>query len=302
MNIYVGIDGGGTKTKVCILNQDEQMIACAQSGPSSIDTVDLIKAKNEILSAYEKATIDIEESLEVVSVFAGLGGIRTSEDSKNVEKILREIPAFLNARITAKNDTENALASGLIFDEGLALIVGTGMVCFGKDTLGHTHKSGGWGYKEGDAGSAYDLGFQAIKSLARAIDHRIEFTPFHQRLWDTLAFSNPEDFIGILDALYESRTDMAALAPIVTQFANQNDANALKIVDQATDELALVVHTVYKKLTLKDAVLVIIGSLGNADGIFKTQLHKKIKDLVPQIEIIPPLIDPAHGATLLAKR
>jgi N-acetylglucosamine kinase-like BadF-type ATPase len=302
MKVYVGIDGGGTKTKVCILDQNNHMLSCGVSGPSSIDTVTLNETKKAVETAYITALNQLDEPVIVQSVFAGLGGIRTPHDFDLVASLLSDIKPFRDAKITARNDTENALASGLLFDEGMTLIIGTGMICYGKDRFGNTHKSGGWGYKEGDAGSAYDLGFQAIKSLSRALDDRYTFTAFHQSLWDALSMTEPEDLISVLDRLSQDRTAMARLAPHVTNHANLGDTYASDIVDQATSEIARACQSVYNHLTLSEKVIVIIGSLGNAEGIFKTQLHEKIKSVCKDMTIMAPLVDPAHGAALLAKK
>lgn len=46
--------------------------------------------------------------------------------------------------------------------------------------------------------------------------------------------------------------------------------------------------------------LVIVGSLGNTDGYFKTKLHQTLKDMIPNIKITEPKIDPAYAAARLA--
>lgn len=40
---------------------------------------------------------------------------------------------------------------------GICLIMGTGAVAYGRNGA-RAHKSGGWGWKEGDCGSAYWMG------------------------------------------------------------------------------------------------------------------------------------------------
>ena len=71
-----------------------------------------------------------------------------------------------------------------------------------------------------------------------------------------------------MDELYLNRTKVASLAPIVTKYANLNHPYALKIVEAATDELALSVKAVYHHLKLETATLVVVGSLGNVEGSF----------------------------------
>ncbi len=300
MTYYLGIDGGGTKTKVAVINTQEQVIFIGTSGPSSIDTV----SSDESLHAFHQALEPLYQTTPDIvfsKIFAGIGGIVTDQDMSDVEKILRRIKGSTEHTIVrARNDMENALYSGLCFDEGISLICGTGMVAFGLDTHGNKHKAGGWSYKEGDAGSAYDLGNQALKAMIRAYDGRYRMSEFAKEVAETVGLKKAIDIVDIYNRM--DRTSIAKLAPIVTKHANQNDPTALKIVDNATDELKLAVQAVYQMLSLKDPKLVIVGSLGNAPGIFTTQLHAKIREIIPKIQIIKPVIDPAEAAAMMAKR
>lgn len=300
MSYYLGIDGGGTKTKVAVINEFNQVIFIGTSGPSSTDTV----KSDETLHAIHHALEPFYASSEKVSfqgVFAGIGGIVTESDCASVERILRRIKGTdKSTKVRARNDMENALYSGLCFDEGISLICGTGMVAFGKDTEGNTHKAGGWSYKEGDAGSAYDLGNQALKTMIRAYDGRYPMSLFAQDIAEAVGLEKATDIVGIYNTL--DRTEIARLAPIVTKHANQGEPFALKIVEAATDELKLAVKAVYQRLSLNDPRLVVVGSLGNAEGVFKSKLHQKIKTIDSRMDIIEPIIDPAEAAAMMAKR
>ena len=300
MTYYLGIDGGGTKTKVAVINSEDQVIFIGTSGPSSIDTV----SSEETLEAFHDALKSLYQQyphIKFSKVFAGIGGIVTEKDIHDVENILRRIKGTTEKTIVrARNDMENALYSGLCFDEGISLICGTGMVAFGLDTFGHTHKAGGWSYKEGDAGSAYDLGNQALKAMIRAFDGRYPMSEFAKEIAKTVGLKKAMDIVNIYNQL--DRTAIARLAPIVTKHANLNDPTALKIVETATDELKLAVQAVYQKLKLKEPKLVIVGSLGNAKGIFSQRLHEKIKTIDSNINITKPIVDPAEAAAMMAKR
>jgi len=202
--------------------------------------------------------------------------------------------------LTARNDMESALYSGLCFDEGMTLICGTGMVAFGRDTHGNAHKSGGWGFKVGDEGSGYDLGFQAIKHMIRAFDGRLEKTDFAIDIAQNIKLKEAHDIVVFMDARSNDRTYIANLAPIVTKHADLGNRYAKRIIDQATSELALAVQGVYQQLTLIKKTLVIVGSLGNTSGYFKEKLHQKILEVDPKIEIIKPKVDPAYAAAIMA--
>src|SRR5690606_7924827 len=175
------IDGGGTKTAAAILDINGNLVGLAIDGPSSIDTVSLTETKRNIEKAVKKIIND--EDIKVVSVFAGIGGIISPKQEQVVVDLLRQLDFVTkDAIVVAKNDVYNALAGGLETRAGIAIIIGTGSVAFGKDESGNTWRCGGYGHKEGDAGSAYDLGSQALKLLARNIDGRIKSSDFLEEL------------------------------------------------------------------------------------------------------------------------
>ncbi len=300
MSLYLGIDGGGTKTKVNIINDQNMVVFENTTGPSSIDTVDKFTTIANIRLAIQPY-IDKHPNTTFKGVFAGLGGIVFMSDNLMVESLLRQLPQVNEETfVRARNDMHTALYSSDLYNEGMALICGTGMVAFGlKDNL--QHKCGGWGHKEGELGSAYDLGRRAIRYCVRAYDERYPLDDFAKEIAQNLNLSVASDIINVMDNFYNDRTKTASLAPIVTSYANQGNVKARKICNKAIDELVLAIKGVYKKLKFNHVTLVIVGSLGNAKGYFNTHLKKKIHDFSTKIKVISPVIDPALAAAKAAK-
>ncbi len=291
--LYLGVDGGGTKTKVIVINEEKEVLYEGIGGPSSIDTVSIeqtISSINEALNTFSKTN---KQSFK--SVFLGLGGIATQKDIDLVEKAAKAI-FFVDesTKITARNDTLNALASGNHYDDGIVLICGTGMNCYGNKD-GITHKSGGWGYKSGDQGSGYYLGIEAIKYMIKGYDGRIEKSPFLETIFNELKVEDIINIPHILDQL--NRTQIASLAPIVREFATKGDTYALDILARGAKELALCVEAVYKRVNSLN--LVVVGSLGNI-GIYKDMIHNEIKKINPSFKIQSPTLDPALASAHLA--
>ncbi len=301
MDIFIGIDGGGTKTKINIIDKDKNLIFENTSGPSSIDTVDSETSYQNIFSALEPF-IKSSDNYELKGIFAGLGGIVFETDYHLVETYLRKLPIVHDSTIiVARNDMENALYSSLCFDEGIALICGTGMVAFGKKD-NQTHKAGGWGFKEGELGSSFNLGREAIRHTIRAFDFRHDLDDFALETAEKIGLEQATDIISIMDKYFENRTLTAKLAPIVTKHANLDNKYAKAICDKATDELTLSIEAVYKKLKFNHTTLVVVGSLGNSTGYFRNQLVDKIKQINKDINIIEPQIDPSLAAAYMAKK
>jgi N-acetylglucosamine kinase-like BadF-type ATPase len=194
----------------------------------------------------------------------------------------------------------NALFSSNHFDQGMALICGTGMVAFGINNH-QAHKAGGWGYYEGELGSAYHLGREAIRACIRAYDNRYEKTEFSKAIAKAIGLEKATDIIKVSNDFHDQRTKTASLAPIVTRYANIGDHKAMAICNKAIGELVLAIKAVYETLRFDDVNLVIIGSLGHAKGYFHETLLKSIQEFNKKIHVIDPVIDPALGAAKAAK-
>jgi len=301
MAFYLGIDGGGTKTKISIIDENENLLFENIVGPSSIDTV----SNSTTLNSFKDAlTPFLQSNPNVIfdSVLVGIGGIVFDEDSHTVETIIRLLPQIGDLTIVcARSDMETALFSGGNYDFGIALICGTGMVAYGRKG-NRTHKSGGWGFKEGELGSAYHLGREAIRYSIRCLDGRLPSDSFSDEIRETIGLNDSSDIIQTIDKYYGQRHLTAQLAKIVTNHANLGNESAKRSIDTATYELALAVKGVYKALDYDNTTLVIIGSLGNSEGYFKRKLHDNILDISNSIKIIEPIYDPSFAAALMAKK
>jgi N-acetylglucosamine kinase-like BadF-type ATPase len=299
---YLGIDGGGTKTRAIIIDENKKQIYEKVSGPSSVDTVSFKDSIQHISKALKEFFIKYPNAV-FQAVFIGVGGIVFDDQKEKLKALAKNLDGITKSTIIhVENDMYNSLFSGGHFDQGMSLICGTGMVAFGIDKQKNTHKSGGWGYKEGELGSGYSLGFSAIQYMIRAYDGRYELDDFAKEIAGKIGLSKASDIVPIMNELHNNRTKVASLAPIVTKYANNGHRHALFIVEQATDEIALAVKSVYTHLDFNTSTtLVIIGSLVHAPGEFNKKLLSKLSKISSTLEIINPLFDPAYAAALYAR-
>lgn len=293
MKRYAGIDGGGTKTKLIIINELKEVIFQANAGPTSLDTVTLETIQKTLISLVKSwpngATLD--------GVFAGLGGIAGERDQERIVKILKTMPFVTNKTLlAADNDVKNALAGSLGHDQGMVLIAGTGSAVYGHHRK-QSWRAGGISAKEGDPGSSYDLGFQALRHLGKVIDGRCPATAFSHDLMTSLRI---KDYTSLANFYNTSdRTAVASISPIVTR--HHEDPYAQGMMAKGIHELVLMVTTVYQKLGFQETELGLVGSLANANTPYKSNLIQAIKKAIPSMTIIaPPRFDAGIGSALLA--
>ncbi len=300
---FVGIDGGGTKTRAALLDAEGNILGIGQSGPSSIETVSPDISTNNIRESIKNAINAAKLSSQIIfikAIFAGIGDVLSLDSKVKAEKNIRNITEYVNEDtiVVIENDVYGALYGGLpLQKEGIVIIVGTGSVAFGINKNGVSHRAGGYSYKEGDPGSSFYLGRQVIKYISKAIDGRVKRTCFIDEVCDYLGIHDASSFINVCEELYVDRTKTASLAKFVTKHALKGDNIAISIIDIATDELILMIKSVIEKLSIESKNLAIIGSLGNARG-FKEVFVAKLKKLDPNIRLSQSGIDPVLGSGL----
>ena len=287
-NYYLGIDGGGTKTAIVIIDEDNQIVYNNVLGPSSLDTVPLIEIEKMFIEESKKIPF------KVSSVFAGLGGISSQKDIENINNILAKMSCVLpNAKVSSDNDVVNALYGALDGQDGIVIIAGTGSVAFGKYA-----RSGGYCYQEGDAGSAYYIGYRALQHLARVCDGRKERSSFSDSLMKEIDCYDYQSLAHYF--IHATRTEIASLAPLV---CSSNNPEALKIVVDAVDEIIEMIKAVHKRLAInsESCPFSIIGSLGNNNELYRKLLFEKLIVLNPKIKYQYKKYDASFGAALKAR-
>jgi N-acetylglucosamine kinase-like BadF-type ATPase len=297
--LYLGIDGGGTKTKITFINENKIELFSTIGKPSSIDTVLKEETFNNINELVIKG-LNYLNINHIDGVFAGLGGISCNQDELMVEKLLRNLNGVdESTKIKVKNDSYIALASSGKLNNVISIIIGTGTICYGIDLDNHEYKCSGWGYKEGEMGSGYHLGFRALQYLVRVLDGRLEPTTFTKEIELMSGIDDKSKIIPFFDENHTNRTRIASLAKTVCDFAYKGDKYASSIINEAVNESYLSIKTVYNKLKFSEPTLVIIGSVGNSKAYFKS-LKKEVLKIDKNIHIISPIYDPSLAASILA--
>ncbi len=289
MKYFLGIDGGGTKTAFTLIDENLNIIKEVVLGPTSIDTVDLDTVFNTFKDGINKINHEIDYC------FAGLGGMASNDDNKQIEEILSIL--LPNIIVQAGSDSENALYGAFNSNDGIAVISGTGSVSFGK-WKNNSYKSGGLGYMEGDAGSAYSLGIEAVRYTAKTFDNRAKESDFSKAISNRINCFNRIDMVNYFKNI--NRTEVAKLATTVTEYENNDIAKQIMI--NSCNDLINQIQAVYNKLDIdKECPFSIIGSLGNANTFFRSYLLKSLNDKCPLLKYQDFVYDAPMGACLKAK-
>jgi N-acetylglucosamine kinase-like BadF-type ATPase len=301
MQFYLGIDGGGTRTRAFAVNAEGTVAAWGEAGAGNPNHATPQELRQHLCSAIQLAFGRVGINAEqCAGAFAGLAGITTQDARQQVVRLVAEC-GLAHARIDADHDIRIALAGGLGGRPGTALIVGTGSSCYARAADGRTWQTGGWEALISDEGSGYFLGLEAMIAAARMADGRTAESPLKAAVFHWLGIQHISEILARLHDRGLSRAEIAAFAPEVIQFAVGGDTVAGQILDRGAALLAEMVEAAYRMLPTGPAPEVVItGGLGTARTIYRERIVQAIHRLLPAAEVVEPMLAPAIGAALLA--
>ncbi|WP_269531188.1 BadF/BadG/BcrA/BcrD ATPase family protein [Chitinimonas sp. BJYL2] len=230
----IGVDGGGTGTRVVVADRAGQLLARASGGPSGLG-LGIAPAWQAISAAVDQAFANLGSAFAAdrCAIGLGLAGVHNPIWAK---AFLDAAPAY--AAIALDTDGFTTLLGAHNGQPGAIVAVGTGTI--GEAWYGGRDKRtvSGWGFPSGDEGSGAWIGLKAAQLAQKALDGRV------QR--GALASAVIERFGGNIDAAYgwlgqANQTTYAQLTPLVIQHGG-SDADADAILTQAGQEIASVAH------------------------------------------------------------
>lgn len=299
---YLGIDGGGTKTKFIICDKQGKKIASSETGTShylqiGLDSVTQVLSEG-IDEVCKKANINKEQ---IVSAFVGSPGFGDVKDD-----VIRIQTAIAKAMGPIKhsigNDGVNALAGALCGEDGINIVAGTGSIGFGYNSeTDKTVSCGGWHHALGsDEGSGYWFAREILHEFTRQADGRDERTALYDSLRKHLQVNDDGEVISIIIEKWQmDRSKVASLAILIDELYETNDPYAIKMLENASTELADIVNTIYKNIGFTKEVKVSYtgGVFKMGDKIIKPLGEKLLKG---KMKLVSPALGPEDGSLVLA--
>lgn len=305
----LGIDGGGTKTVAWLATNENcphqrapTVLGKGSAGPSNQRAVGPITAGNNLDAAVDAAFADAGlPRATVAAACLGLAGADRDSDRRVIEDWSRV--ARLAISVEVVNDAEPLLHVGQGDGCGVALIAGTGSLAWGRNSQGHTARSGGWGFLFSDEGSAFSIGRAVLQAVSRAVDGRGEQTCLVADVIDRLKLTSPQ---GIVHAVYADevpRGVVAEMAALAFAAAGNGDDAAKMILKQAAIELAAMAVTTARRLELQAVLsLALTGAVLIHNPEFRREIITEIEAAGVKLTQITVVQDSVAGAVNIASR
>ena len=154
MTVFLGIDGGGTKTEFICIDGEGRSVARAVTGTTYHPQVGIEETIRRLQSGVDAVCQQLSiETSDLGYAFIGLPAF--GEDSAIDPQLVVACGHVLgHDRYRCDNDMVCGWAGSLGCEDGINIVAGTGSIGYGE-RQGRTARVGGWGEVFSDEGSAY---------------------------------------------------------------------------------------------------------------------------------------------------
>ena len=305
MKTFLGVDGGGTKTDFLLIDASGAVLAAHRGGSAyylelGLDALQAMMFAG-IEATFQKAGIPAYE-LE----YAFLGLPAYGEDRAMIPRLDGIAADVLPAgRFRCGNDVVCGWAGALAAGDGINIVAGTGSIAYGEFE-GRGARAGGWGELFSDEGSAYWMAREGLRLFSRMSDGRAPKAALYDLVREHFHLAADLD---VCAAVYGppalTRSELAALAPLVAWAARLGDAGARRLFEQAALELAAVVHSVRDQLNVPSETLLPVsysGGMFRLEGLLRPLLEAAVGADSRRYEFVAPRLSPVAGAALYAAK
>lgn len=300
--LFLGVDGGGTSTGFSLADVKGRVLATA-----SKKTIHLKQVTPEALKETLRDGIDevlgasSAQVSEICYAFFGVPGYgEFREAMETTDEVIRELLG--SDRFQCGNDCVAGWAGSQAAKPGVNMVLGTGVIAYGRDYEDNEARSSGWGPFCGDEGSAYWLGRRAITLFAQQSDGRLPKGRLYQIIKDNYQIEEDFDLISLVTQESWGRAEIAKIAQDLTKAAREGDRDALSAFDEAADEVAKAIRAVIAKLNFKSDETIYVtysGGVFKVGDLIKTPIYHRLQE-DPRIVVSASILEPGEGAALMA--
>ena len=244
MRTYLGVDGGGSKTRFLLVDERGTILASHSEGPAYYLEIGL-PALEAMLARGIEATL-YKAALPVDALTYSFLGLPAYGEDRSLLAALDAAPAraLPPGRYRCGNDMVCGWAGALAGADGINIVAGTGSIAYGE-FVGRSARAGGWGELFSDEGSAYWLAREGLRLFSRMADGRTARGALYEEVRNHFALHDDLDLCAaIYGKTIAQRSQLAQLSKLVAEAARRGDEAARALCAQAVAELAELVHAV----------------------------------------------------------
>ena len=302
--LFLGVDGGGTKTVAAVADETGRILAHAKTGGSNYQDIGASAAGRELKAAVDTALRALGASMtDVVAAAFGMSGADRASEMAIVEAMVdAHVPVALRF---VENDALLVLRAGTKDAVGVGLVAGTGTNCIGRDRYGRRHQIGGMGSISGDVGHAEDLAMRALGGAWMAFDGRAGPSVLTGALCEALGVESVEALPSLMVRGELPEPVVKASVQCLFRCAGAGDGLARRIVEDTGSRLGGAAAAAMRALVLRgpNAIVVLGGAMFQSEGheLLVESCAKRVRTSVSEAHVIVLDTHPVVGAVLFAR-
>lgn len=296
--IYIGVDGGGTKTALAAY-EDGALLATARTGAINYNFIGVESAVAHLLQGVDALGLPRER---IAAIGIGDPSIDdtapTSPDSPTAH-FAQALACALGVPVYIRSDaymTLFGLTGGR--ERAVLMLSGTGAMGIAEHADGSVSVAGGWGRLSGDEGSGYYIATEGIKAALQASDGIAPRTALTGAALGHFGVNEPRELIGVFYG--EDEVDIASFSAAVAVCAAQGDRVARSILLRAAKFLSAYTCRLLK---VSGAALVgVYGSVICQNATVRGEFERLVRQKHPHVRICEPSVLPEEAAADYAKK
>ena len=298
-DIYLGIDGGGTKTTCLVVDRTGGELARQGTSATNPNIVTLEIAATRVSDLIQGACQAVGcITGDVRGAVLGLAGAGSERNRRFFLRHLREVFGE-QFPVQIETDAHIAVEGAFGGGPGIAVIAGTGSAIIAKSPKGEIFNVGGWGRALGDEGSGYFLGVEAAKAFTRLVDGLAESTIMNRMFSERLGWTTREH---LLTAVYNEKLELSTLAPLVLELASKGDALAQEILFRGAQALTEQILAARMRASMSQVRVATLGGLIDKPTVYREILIAALHDADPGIDVCMAERTAVEGAAIMALR
>ena len=296
--IYLGVDGGGTRTTAVAADENGKILLKAVGKTINFYSVGMKTAKEN----FKNLVDGISSKLGVTSFEAVFVGSSALDGEASKELLSEFFGGTVNAKKVGMNsDLFVALSSCGGALPHLVVISGTGSMALLRRENGSLEKRGGWGHIFGDEGSGYSIAVSLLRKASQLFDNG-ENPELTSAVSGFFGLSHFSDLTGYIYSENTSKDKIAVLSLLVNERAEKGCEICREILLFESRALYDTVKPLLNKTPTLSKIFVYGGVLLNS-GIFYNAfcecVHGDFESLTVERLSVPPENGALKNAFLL---
>lgn len=295
--LYIGIDGGGTKTQGVLADGTGAILATCGDGASHIVGMPSPESCAVLRSVRDRLCQAAGVGISAISSFGlGLNGVDYPAETILQHKALSSELDVPTERLILVNDGIVALWGATPAEAAAILQHGTAVTAAYRSAYGSERS-----FDHLDAGRLYDLRAAALALVARMIDGRAAASPLKAAILAALGNPPESEYAEIVFLHRISSAQLAALLPAVWKSAEEGDPAAMTLVDHTIADYACTAATMLRQTGSSTPEIAYGGGrMAAAPDWFWRRLAEGVRKECPGATVRRPERSPAVGAAIMA--